>query len=77
MKVTYDVYLLHMVALYWFEAFTVYKFGSDGTFATAVAADPLRGYGTILAVTCIGGYIVGLVHNKLHTVLSSKKAKKV
>ncbi|KAL4517234.1 hypothetical protein Ndes2437B_g06839 [Nannochloris sp. 'desiccata'] len=68
-KVTYDVYLVHMIALYWFEAFTVHKFGSEGTFAAAVAVNPVGAYGAILVVTCLGGYVVGLVHNKMHHMI--------
>jgi hypothetical protein len=64
-----------MVALYWFEAATVRKFGNEGTFAAAVAVDTVRGYGAILCVVCLGGYFVGLVHNKMHNLVSRKKVK--
>lgn len=69
LKVTYDVYLVHMIALYWFEAFKVHKFGSEGTFAAAVAVNPVGAYGAILVVTCLGGYVVGLMHNKMHHMI--------
>jgi hypothetical protein len=66
-----------MAALYWFESTTVHKFGNEGTFAAAVAADPVRGYGAILAVTCLGGYAVSLLHNKLHAMVFKKAEPKV
>jgi hypothetical protein len=62
-----------MIALYWFEAFIVHRFGSEGTFAAAVAVNPVRGYGAILAVTCLGGYVVGLMHNKIHHMISKSR----
>lgn len=76
MKVTYDVYLLHMVALYWFEAVAVNKLGNEGTFASLVEADPVRGYFAILTVTCLGGYAVGLAHNKMHSLVNKPSGKK-
>jgi len=65
-----------MIALYWYEAFTVHRFGSEGTFAAAVAVNPVRGYCAILAVTCSGGYAVGLMHNKMHLMISKSVSRK-
>ena len=76
LKVTYDVYLLHMVALYWFEAVVVNKLGNEGTFAALVQADPVRGYLAILTVTCLGGYAAGVVHNKMHSLVNKAPGKK-
>lgn len=63
---SYDVYLLHMAALYWWEAGALRLGGSRWSFATIVAENQVKGYGAILAATCIGGYLAGLVHMKVH-----------
>ena len=80
MQVSYDVYLLHMLALYWFEAGAMRVYGPGATFAVAVAADPVRGYSAILAAACLGGYAAGMVHNRVHAcagaLFASSKSKK-
>jgi len=69
------MYLLHMAALYWWEAYTVHK----GTLEAAVAANPLAGYGIILLGTCAAGLAVAVAHNlfhsKLQTLFGGKKTK--
>ena len=60
-----------MPALYWVEAAALRFGGSDWTFATVVAEDPMKGYGAILMALCIGSYVAGLVHHKSHAFWST------
>ena len=60
-----------MAALYWVEAWVVPR----GAFESRVAADPVAGYAAILAATCAAGYAVAVVHNRVHSLLSSRLAR--
>ena len=65
-----------MLALYCVEAASLRLFGSDGSFAALVAADPIKGYLAILTATCLGGYVIGTVHQRLHGLFSGLKGRK-
>lgn len=62
-QVSYDVYLLHMAALYWFEAYVLPR----GWLAEQVNKDPRKGYAIIYGGICVASYVCAVLHHTLHS----------
>jgi hypothetical protein len=64
LQLSYHVYLLHMVALYWGEALLLPR----GYIAATVRATPVHGYFLILGFTCACAYVTAAAHHWAHQV---------
>lgn len=61
-QLSYDIYLLHMVALYWWQAAALPR----GALAAVVAQNQVVGYLAIFAGLCVTSYLVGAAHHYAH-----------
>jgi hypothetical protein len=66
-QLSYDVYLLHMAALYWWEAGALPR----GALAEVSSKDPGTGYSAILAGTCCAAYAAALLHRGAHAAAAT------
>jgi peptidoglycan/LPS O-acetylase OafA/YrhL len=68
LQISYSVYLMHMPALYWSEAYLF----PHGWLTQQVLADFTRGYLILVALLVGTGTVVGVLHHTAHVVIEAR-----